>query len=415
MRPVRPRVPPLSFPLACCLALTACSSERADPLDGLTLVASDRSDLALGKLDAEWQARFDEGDFLFELPFQDFQGLGPLYIRQSCNSCHENDSRGPGAVRKMVLVDGDGRTPAADQSALAFGHTVRPLMAAGATLAIIVPDDRDDLLVTKREPSAVFGRGYLEAIADDEIERIAARQAEPDSPVSGRINWVEQRSQPNPDTRYHEHQPGERLIGRFGLKARSATLDDFAADAFQGDMGITSDLRPEELPGPSSVDDELPGVDVDADTVNAVADYMRLLRLPKRGAAAEDARGRALFTAAQCGSCHVPSLRTRPDYPIESLAGIDAPIFSDLLVHDMGAQFSDGLSDSEAGPSEWKTAPLLGLRHLPRYLHDGRADTLERAIELHGEPDSEAFESVGKFRALGAADRAALLRFVSAL
>lgn len=401
--------------MACCLATIACNGERPDPLDGLVLVSSDRSDLALGKLDAEWQARFDEGDFLFELPFQDFQGLGPLYIRQRCNSCHAEDGRGPGAVRKMVLVGGDGHTPAADQSALVFGHTIRPLMAAGATEAITAPEDRQDLLVTKREPSAVFGRGYLEAIADDEIERVAALQAEPGSPVSGRINWVENRSQPNPDTRYHQHQPGERLIGRFGLKARSATLDDFAADAFQGDMGITSDLRPEELPGPSGVEDELPGVDVDADTVNAVADYMRLLRLPKRGADAEDAHGQALFAAAQCDSCHVPSLRTRPDYPIEALADIDAPIFSDLLVHDMGAQFADGLSDFDAGPSEWKTAPLLGLRHLPRYLHDGRADTVERAIELHGEPDSEAFESVRMFRALDAADRAALLRFVSAL
>ena len=103
------------------------------------------------------------GDALFERPFNDALGLGPVYIRQSCNSCHNGDARGPGAVRKMVLVDSDGRTPAVDQSALTYGHTVRPQLAAGAARGITVPEDRADVLVTKREPPAVYGRGYLEA------------------------------------------------------------------------------------------------------------------------------------------------------------------------------------------------------------------------------------------------------------
>jgi CxxC motif-containing protein (DUF1111 family) len=38
---------------------------------------------------------------------------------------------------------------------------------------------------------------------------------------------------------------GQRVIGRFGLKARIATLDDFCADAFQDEMGTTSPLRPD--------------------------------------------------------------------------------------------------------------------------------------------------------------------------
>jgi CxxC motif-containing protein (DUF1111 family) len=401
---------PLVFTLA------ACESEREpDRLGDLVLVSSDSSDLAFSDLPEVWSRRFIEGDALFELPFRDFQGLGPHYIRESCDSCHAGDGRGPGAVRKMVLVDVDGQTPASDQSGLAFGHTVRPLMAAGATLAITVPSDRVDVLVTKREPPAVFGRGFIEAVADAEIERVEAEQAEAAGPVSGRINWVVYASQPNPDTQFHEHRPGDRLIGRFGLKARIATLDEFAADAFQGDMGMTSELRPDELPGPATSEDELPGVDLDADSVNSVADYTRLLRLPKRAIDANDSRGQELFAAAECSACHVPTLRTRSDYPIEVLADIDAPIFSDLLLHDMGAAFSDGLSEYGASGSEWRTAPLIGLRHLPRYLHDGRAETLEQAIELHGEPDSEAADSVARFSALGADDRATLLKFISAL
>ncbi|HKP62391.1 MAG TPA: di-heme oxidoredictase family protein [Polyangiales bacterium] len=392
----------------------SCSSEAPDKLGKLKLVSADPSDLRLAGLSEEWTDRFFQGDALFERPFSDALGLGPVYIRQSCNSCHAGDGRGPGAVRKMVLIDTDG-SPALDQSALRYGHTVRPQMAAGAALAITVPEDRQDVLVTKREPPAVYGRGYLEAVLDSEIMRVEAEQTERGGQVSGRINWVEYYSQPNPDTRYHTSHAGVPLIGRFGLKARIATLDEFAADAFQGDMGITSDLRPTELPNPASDDDELPGIDIGADTVNLVADYMRVLRIPHRSDAALDAHGAKLFAATGCAECHVPTLRTRDDYPVEALAGIDAPIYTDMLLHDMGPEFSDGLRDYDAGASEWRTPPLLGLRHLQRYLHDGRAESLEEAIELHGSEGSEAGGAAERYLALSATERAALIEFVKAL
>jgi CxxC motif-containing protein (DUF1111 family) len=292
---------------------------------------------------------------------------------------------------------------------------VRPQLAAGAGLGITVPEDRADVLVTKREPPSVYGRGYLEAVLDSEIMRLEAEQAERGGPVSGRINWVQYYSQPNPDTRYHSSRTGARLIGRFGLKARIATLDEFAADAFQGDMGITSELRPTELPNPSSDDDELPGIDIEAETVNLVADYMRVLRIPRRSDDARDEHGAKLFEATGCAECHVPALRTRDDYPVERLAGIDAPIYTDMLLHDMGPEFSDGLRDFDAGGSEWRTPPLLGLRYLQRYLHDGRAETLEQAVELHGAEGSEAGDATERYFALSAAERAALIKFVSAL
>src|SRR5690349_20255028 len=98
----------------------------------------------------------------------------------------------------MVLVGADGHTPIDDQSGLGYGHTVRPLMAAGAEQAITVPEDRTDVLVTKREPPPVFARGYIEAVEDSEIERVAMEQAERGI-VSGEINWVEYASEPNPD------------------------------------------------------------------------------------------------------------------------------------------------------------------------------------------------------------------------
>src|SRR5204862_462561 len=87
----------------------------------------------------------------------------------------------------------------------------------------------------------------LLAGADAEIERVAAEEAGRDDGTHGRINHVVYASESNPDTRYHRHAKGDVVIGRFGLKARIGTLDDFTADALQGDMGITNPLRPGEL------------------------------------------------------------------------------------------------------------------------------------------------------------------------
>ena len=287
--------------LAALLALCACGGSSATPKDMLgdvTLIVPDLSGQPLTGIDPELRARFNDGDALFDQIFLDSQGLGPVYIRAACASCHSADGRGPGTVRKMVLLDDDG-VPLADQSALPYGHTIRPQATSDNADAINAPSDTTHVLLTTRMPPAVFGRGSLEAISDDEIMRVEAEQAQRDDGVSGRINWVTYASDPNPDTRFHAHARGDVLIGRFGLKARIATLDDFAADAFQGDMGITSDMRPDELPNPISADDALPGIDIPADSVNEVADYMRLLRIPSRQADV-DQKGAQLFAQAQC-------------------------------------------------------------------------------------------------------------------
>jgi CxxC motif-containing protein (DUF1111 family) len=385
-----------------------------DPLDGVTLVSDDPGDRPLPGLDREWASRFNAGDGLFDHRYYESQGLGPVYIKASCSSCHDKDGRGPGSVRKMVMLDEDG-VPLSDQSGLTWGNTIRPQTITGIDEGIIAPEDKSSLLITVRQPPATFGRGYIEAIADAEIERVEAEQAERGDAISGRINWVTYTSLANADTRFHAHAQGARLIGRFGLKSRIATLDDFSADALLGDMGITSDLRPEELPNPEGDTDDRPGVDAAPDTVNLLADYMRLLRIPSRKQANADSHGQDLFERAECGACHVPSLHTAPDYPVPQLADIEAPVFSDLLLHDMGKGFDDGLFDFDAKSSEWRTAPLLGLRFVRSYLHDGRAKTVEQAIELHGAADSEAADSVQRYRDFSDEDREALVAYVSAL
>lgn len=395
-----------------CAVLTlsaGCGSESDDPVDG---VDDDPTNAPLRGASAEQVERFKEGDALFVFVFRKQDGLGPLYIREACGACHDGASRGPGAVQKMALVDADGVTPAADQSALAYGHTVRPYATAGATTPVSPPEGLALLKLSRRLGPPVFGRGYMEAVDDAEIERVAAEQAARGDGIRGRINRVVFHSKSNPDQPFHTHAEGDSgLIGRFGFKARVATLDDFAADAYQGDMGVTSPLRPAELPNPDGVtDDGKPGEDVDLGTVNAVADYMRLLEIPRREPGHE--RGERLFGEVDCAACHVPSLRTRADYPIPQLAGIDAPVYTDFLLHDLGPELADGLIDEEASSTAWRTAPLIGLRHATSYLHDGRAKTVEEAILLHDGPGSEAAASVAAFRDLSAEDRAALIDFV---
>src|SRR6185503_11387239 len=109
-------------------------------------------------------------------------------------------------------------------------------------------------------------------ILDSEIQRVANEQAARSDAIKGRVNHVTYASEANTDKTYHSHVKGDAVIGRFGLKARVATLDDFAADAFQGDMGITSPLRPNEFQNPDALtDDDKPGPDVDYASVNSRA------------------------------------------------------------------------------------------------------------------------------------------------
>jgi CxxC motif-containing protein (DUF1111 family) len=406
-------------------AIAACSSSREEqpppatdpPPAGLdaSVVRGDPIDQPLAGASAEVLARFAEGDRLFDLPFTEGDGLGPVYIRQACSSCHTQATRGPGLVQKMVVVASDGLTPSDDQSKLLYGHTVRPYFAGGGTKPILPPPGDSAIKVSTRIGPPVLGRGYMEAIEDAEIERVAAEQATRPDGIHGRIHRVTFNSEKNSDTKFPAYIKGQSgIIGRFGLKARIASLDDFAADALQGDMGITSPMRPSELPNPDGLtDDKRIGTDTSLGIVNALADYTRLLELPARTGLSD--RGRALFAETKCAVCHVPSLHTRSDYPIALLAGIDAPVFTDMLLHDMGDALADSLPEGNASGREWRTPALVGLRFFKTYLHDGRAKSIEEAVLLHEGNGSQAATSIALFRGLSEGDRGELLRFVSAL
>jgi CxxC motif-containing protein (DUF1111 family) len=82
-----------------------------------------------------------------------------------------------------------------------------------------------------------------------------------------------------------------------------------------------------------------------------------------------------------------------------------------LLLHDMGAGLAD-ICLGRATPSEFRTEPLWGLRFRFEFMHDGRAETIPSAIELHG---GEATGARQRFDALSPDDRDVLLRFLGSL
>jgi CxxC motif-containing protein (DUF1111 family) len=416
---LRVRLPLSPLALAGCLA--GCGGGAPAPADtgpGEASALANLFDVPVSGIGADWRARFNDGDALFSVALRDADGLGPLYTRQACNDCHNDDDglRGPGSAQKMSVVEADGLTPSADQSALPFGPTVHPFVTAGAITPIGPPGGNSSVRITSRIGPPVLGRGYLEAVADSEIQRVAAAEAARTDAIHGVVNTYAYASQPNPDPTFNAHQPGDTVIGRFGFKARIGTLDEFVADALQNDMGITSPLCPTEFPNPDGLtDDDKPGIDATADDVNQRADYVRTIAIPWR--AAPDPTARALFDQVLCGACHVPALHTRADYPIAALADVDAPIYTDLLLHDMGDGLSDSLDDGEgvATARTWRTAPLIGLRFSREFLHDGRATTLADAVLEHDGNGSEAHDSVQLFMALTADQQTALLSFVGSL
>ena len=85
----------------------------------------------------------------------------------------------------------------------------------------------------------------------------------------------------------------------------------------------------------------------------------------------------------------------------------------------MGPGLDDGYTEGNAKTSEWRTAPLWGLGLAPGVqggntflLHEGRARSLEEAIEMHG---GEADVSQNRFTNLSASDRNAIIKFLKSL
>jgi CxxC motif-containing protein (DUF1111 family) len=124
--------------------------------------------------------------------------------------------------------------------------------------------------------------------------------------------------------------------------------------------------------------------------------------------------GRSAFNNIGCAFCHTPSLNTG-NSSVAAMRYQQVNLFSDLLIHDMGVGLADGVSQGEAGPREFRSAPLWGLGQRVFFLHDGRTSNLISAIRAHASSGSEANGVVENYLQLSENQKQNLLNFLRSL
>lgn len=293
-------------------------------------------------------------------------------------------------------------------------------LADGEIVTLRAPDIRvsnlafsalgKDVMLSPRVAPALIGMGLLDAVPDETLRQLAARESR--DGIAGKTNVV------------WDIATGKPAIGRFGLKANHPNLRQQIAAALIGDIGLSSSLFPDQnCPPVQEVCKEMMfagNPEFTRQRLAAVEAYLRTLAVPARRDVADTqvVRGESLFGSARCTACHVPELKTG-DYPAEPLLAnqVIRP-YTDLLLHDLGEDLADHRPDYQASGREWRTPALWGLgltgtvNGNTALLHDGRARNPTEAILWHG---GEATVSREAFRAMSKADRDALLRFLASL
>ena len=382
----RPKQPPAQAPQR---AAPGGAPQFGDPLAGLS---------------TDELAAFTGGRDEFEAVETVAGGLGPIFNDSSCVACHSAGGTGGASNQKVTRF---GRSVGGVFSPLDhLGGSLLQARAIDPAVQEHVPAEAN--VVAQRLATPLFGAGLIEAIPDAEIE-LNARRPQPDG-VRGRALKIT------------DVASGQPRVGRFGWKAQQATLLSFAGDAYLNEMGVTSRLFPtENAPNGNQAllarYDKVPDVEDSVDPATGQSDidhaaaFMRLLAPPPpvRATAASLAGGK-LFEQARCSACHQPVMLTGPS-PVRALAYQPVRLYSDLLLHDMGA-LGDGIEQDGAKAREMRTAPLWGLRARPAFLHDGRALSVGQAILLH---DGAAARSRDRFKALKPAEQLQLLAFLQTL
>ena len=396
-------------------AVLLCVAAGCDALLTGAAEPGDVFDAPVPGLTSDELAAFMRGDEAFGRPFSPREGLGPLFNNVSCAACHSGDGRGH--LRNAFVRFSRG----ADLVPELGGPQLQDRAIPGASPEVL-PEGVETSL---RLPPPVFGAGLIEAIPAAAIVALADPDDADGDGISGRPNVVVP-ADFVPIDEIGGFIPidsggGQPQLGRFGRKAQVSSLLLQVAKAYHEDMGITNDFLSVENRNPRASKatesaDQVPDPELTAGELHAVLAYVRMLAAPAPGAMTpRREQGREIFGTIGCASCHVPELRTGPS-SIAALADQPVPLYSDLLLHDMGEALADHRPDGDATGTEWKTTPLWGLRLVRDFLdgdtfllHDGSARSVEEAILLHG---GEAESSRSRFAALTAEARAALLDFV---
>ena len=393
-------------------------------------------------------------------------GLGPLFNARACQTCHLKDGRGHppegnsdatsmffrlarpattaeeqaqlDALALMSLPDPtyggqlqDLAVPGlAAEGRMAIDYTEEQItLAGGETVSLRRPRySVSDLAYGALDPATtlsprvtqpMIGLGLIQAIHEADILALADPDDKDSDGISGKAAVT------------RDPVSGDPVLGRFGWKAQNATVRHQSAEAFAGDIGISTpevnrshgdctDSQAACLALPVGVQPRLGDTEAPDPVLDLVTFYSENLAVPARRKAsfAETLGGKKLFYEAGCTGCHTPKFVTRRDAGNKAHAFQLIWPYSDFLLHDMGEGLADGQPVGLATGSEWRTPPLWGIGLTQTvsghtfFLHDGRARNLTEAILWHG---GEAAAARDRFAAMAKSDRDALLAFLESL
>jgi CxxC motif-containing protein (DUF1111 family) len=389
------------------------------------------------------------------------EGLGPRFNGDGCVTCHSQPAMGgtsPAANPLVALATHNG----AQNQVPSFITPDGPIREArfvrnpdgtpdGGVHQLYVITGRADAPgchiaqedferqiannnVVFRIPTPVFGAGLIEAIADRDILANAAANAAAKTRLGIRGHANRLRVARRVDLSGRPNQSGnDGTVTRFGWKAQNKSLLIFSGEAYNVEQGITNEMFPNEIddtPGcqfaPAPNDQTEFEASRPLDTSAGPTRFTHFMRFLAPPTPAPDnylpgiREGRNLFSAIGCALCHTPSFTTA-ESPIAALSRKQANLYSDLLLHDMGPDLADGVSQGSANGNEFRTAPLWGLGQRIFFLHDGRTTDLAEAIRAHKsggnarQAASEANAVIDNYNALPETQQQYLLNFLRSL
>nr|WP_106607121.1 di-heme oxidoredictase family protein [Shimia abyssi] len=393
-------------------------------------------------------------------------GLGPLYNARACSVCHPRNGRGrpptgahdntgslfmrvsiPKAISALSPAELErlSNAPEPQYGLQVQDKSIAAVSAEGRTrvsyepLPVILGDGtvielqkptytlenlgygplHPQAQLSPRVAQQMIGHGLLEAIPEADILANADPADTNGDGISGRANRV-------------WSAPFDQwMLGRFGHKAGAPTVRGQSMDAANGDIGLSSPLRPaasgdctpaqtqcQRAPNGNSPSQD--NVEISETVMDLMTFYTRNIAVPRRRNADDPTvlRGKELFYDASCTACHTPKFVTHrlKDRPEQSFQLIWP--HTDLLLHDMGDGLADHRPEWQATGREWRTPPLWGIGLTQtvsghsQFLHDGRARTLLEAILWHGGEAKAARDAV---RQMPKPDRDALIAFLESL